>query len=106
MMSVSRSRLRAALVAAPLSSVFTIRGYRNDQTAGTFHKWERDLLDEIDDWLNDNLPSERALVAVDNSYSNVLILIPDDVDAVMFKLAWGDVIASLDANKPHVYSSK
>ena len=99
MMSVSRSRLRAALVATPKSSVFTIRGYRNDQNAGTFHKWERDLLDEIDDWLNDNLPSERALVAVDNSHSNVLIVIPDDVDAVMFKLAWGEVIASLDAKQ-------
>ncbi|WIY68096.1 hypothetical protein KB221_08230 [Aquidulcibacter paucihalophilus] len=99
MMSVSRSRPWAALVAVPGSSVFTIRGYRNDQTPGTFHKWKRDLLDQIDDRLTDNLPSERALVAVDNSHSNVLILIPDHLDAVMFKLAWAEVIASLDANQ-------
>ena len=99
MMSDSRRRLRAALVAAPLSYVFPIRGYQTAEDAHAFHAEERTLLVEVEEWLGDRLPGERALADLDDFHGNLYVVIPDDVDAVMFKLARGEVIASPEANQ-------
>lgn len=91
-MSVSLPTLRAALVSAPFPVGFTIFGYQSEGDAAAFFRGELTLLAEIEEWLDDHLPGHRSMAATDDFHGTLCVAIPNDADAVMFKLAWGDVI--------------
>ena len=92
MMSVSLPTLRAALVSAPFPIGFTIFGYQSEGDAAAFFRGELTLFAEIEEWLDDHLPDHRSMAATDDFHGTLHVAVPDDDDAVMFKLAWGDVI--------------
>lgn len=92
MISVSLPTLRAALVSAPFPVGFTIFGYQSEGDAAAFFRGELTLLDEIEEWLGDHLPDYRCMTATDDFHGTLCVAIPDDADAVLFKLTWGDVI--------------
>ena len=84
--------LRDALVSAPFPSGFTILGFQSERDAGAYFAGEVTLFAEIEEWLDDHLPDSRSMSATDEFHGTLYVAIPDDADAVLFKLAWGEVV--------------
>ena len=92
MISVSLPALRAALVSVPFPTAFTILGYQSEGDAAAFFAGELTLFAEIEEWLDDHLPDRRSMAATDEFHGTLYVAIPDEADAVMFKLAWATAI--------------
>lgn len=93
MTSVSHPTYKAALLAPPFPRhCFTIVGYKTPEQVRAFFAGDRTLFDDIEEWLDDNLPEERSMSAQGDFYGSLHVAIPGVADAVTFKLAWGEVI--------------
>ena len=94
MISLPLPHLHGALIAPPFPHGFTIMGYQSARDAAAFFAGETTLLDEIEQWLEDNLPGQRSVAARDDFHGRLHVAIPADTDVVEFMLVWGDVIIS------------
>ena len=92
MISVSLPALKEALVSAPFPIGFIILGYQSEGDAAAFFAGELTLFAEIEEWLDDHLPDRRSMAATDEFHGTLYVAIPDEADAVMFKLAWATAI--------------
>lgn len=94
MISVSLPHLNAALVSPPFPLGFTVAGYQTAEDSAAFFSGRLTLLDEVEEWLDDHLPGPRSIAARHDFHGRLHIAIPDDADAVMFKLTWSAVIVA------------
>lgn len=90
MTSVSHPTFKAALLAPPFPRhCFTIVGYQTPEQVRAYFAGDRTLFDDIEEWLDDNLPDQRSMSAHNDFHGSLHVAIPDVRDAVSFKLAWG-----------------
>lgn len=92
MISVPLPSLNAALIAPPFPHGFTVSGYQTAGDVAAFFAGHLTLLDEVEEWLDDNLPGQRSMAARHDFHGRLHVAIPDYADAVMFKLRWSGAI--------------
>lgn len=92
MISVPLPQLNAALIEPPFPRAFTVLGYQTAEEARAYFAGQTKPFAKIEEWLEDNLPGERSISAHDDFHGSLHVAIPDVADAVMFKLAWSEVI--------------
>lgn len=92
MISVPLPHLNAALIEPPFPHAFIVLGYQTAEDARAYFAGQTKPFAKIEEWLEENLPDARSVSAHDDFHGSLHVAIPDVADAVMFKLAWSEVI--------------
>lgn len=92
MISVPLPQLNAALSEPPFPHAFVVLGYQTAVEARAYFAGQTKPFAKIEEWLENYLPGDRSMSAHDDFHGSLRVAIPDVADAVMFKLAWSEVI--------------